>query len=247
MELWQVPVLIAGGVACGIINALAGGGSFVTLPLLLMIGLPPQIANATNRVAIALQCGAGIATYHRSRVRPWRHLPPLAIPMVLGSLLGAYAAAYLDESLFRKLAAVLFGVMLVTVLVDPKRWAQEHAIGRIRWYVYPIFFLMGLYGGFLQAGLGTLIITSLVLFGGFDVVRGNALKFALAFCFTVAALLMFAQAGQVQWITGLILAIGTMAGGVIGARLVIARGKKWVRIFVIIAACGAILKLLMGA
>jgi uncharacterized membrane protein YfcA len=246
LELWQVPVLIAGGVACGIINALAGGGSFVTLPLLLMIGLPPQIANATNRVAITLQCAAGITTYHRSGVRPWRHLPALAIPMVLGSLLGAYAAAYLDETLFRRLAAVLFAAMLITVLIDPKRWAQEHSLGRIRWYVYPIFFLMGIYGGFLQAGLGTLIITSLVLFGGYDVVRGNALKFGLAFTFTVAALLMFAQAGQVRWVTGLILAIGTMAGGVIGARLVITRGRKWVRIFVIIAACGAILKLLMG-
>ncbi|MCK4412818.1 MAG: sulfite exporter TauE/SafE family protein [Candidatus Eisenbacteria sp.] len=246
MELWQYPVLIAGGFLCGIINALAGGGSFVTLPLLLLIGLPPQVANATNRVAITLQCVAGTATYHRHGVLLWRHLPAIAIPTVLGSLLGAYLAAHVDESIFRKVAAILFAVMAGTVLIDPKRWARENSVGRIRPRIYPLFFLMGIYGGFLQAGLGVLLISTFVLAGGYDVVRGNALKFALALVFTLAALLMFASMGQVRWSTGLFLAIGTIAGGIVGARLVIVKGSRWVRVFVVIAAIGAIVKLLLG-
>jgi len=246
LDLWHLPVLVAGGFLCGVINALAGGGSFVTLPLLLLIGLPPQIANATNRVAIVLQCAAGVATYHHKRVRPWRHLPALAIPLVLGSLLGAYLASHLDESIFRKIAALLFALMVVTVFVDPRRWEQESAGGRIRPYLYPLFFIMGIYGGFLQAGLGTLLITVFVLAGGYDVVRGNALKFAVALVFTLAALMVFAGAGQVQWGTGLVLAVGTIAGGVVGARLVIAKGARWVRVVVALSAVAAVVKLLLS-
>lgn len=244
MELWHVPLLIAGGILCGIINALAGGGSFVTLPLLLLIGLPPQVANATNRVAIALQCAAGTATYHRHKVLLWSHLPGIAIPTVLGSLLGSYLAATVDETIFKRVAALLFVFMVATVFIDAKKWARENAIGRISPKFYPIYFLMGIYGGFLQAGLGTLLISMFVLVGGYDVVRGNALKFALAFCFTVAALVVFAGMGQVQWVIGLALAAGTITGGIVGARLVIAKGTRWVRWVVVASAIGAIIKLL---
>jgi uncharacterized protein len=244
VELWHVPVLAAGGFLCGIINALAGGGSFVTLPLLMMIGLPPQIANATNRVAIALQCLAGTATYHRHKVLLWSHLARIAIPTVLGSILGAYLAAEVDETIFRRVAAVLFVIMIATVFVNPKKWAKKDAIGEIKLIYLPLYFLMGIYGGFLQAGLGTLLISSLVLIGGYDVVRGNALKFALAFTFTLGALLVFAGKGQVQWIPGLTLAIGTITGGIVGAKIVIKDGARWVRWVVVLSAIGAIFKLL---
>ena len=246
MELWHLPLLVAGGFACGVINAMAGGGSFVTLPLLLLIGLPPQIANATNRVAIVLQTAAGVATYHHHGVRPWRHLPPIAVPTVLGSFLGAWLAAHIDEADFRKAAAVLFVVMIGTVFLDPKRWQRRATLGTIRPWLYPVFFLMGIYGGFLQAGLGVLLIGTFVVLGGYDVVNGNALKFSLAFAFTAAALITFAGYGQVQWLTGLALAVGTVIGGIVGARLVISQGVKWVRWFVVVAAVGAIVKLLSG-
>jgi uncharacterized membrane protein YfcA len=246
LDLLYLPALLIGGFLCGIINALAGGGSFITLPLLMLAGLPPQVANATNRVAITLQCAAGVATYHASGVRPWRHLPALAIPTALGSVLGAYLAAHLDEELFRKAAAVLFVLMIFTVFVDPRRWSRERSMGRIRPLFYPLFFLMGIYGGFLQAGLGVLLISSFVLIGGYDVVNGNALKFSLALVFTLVALILFAGAGQVRWLPGLVLAIGTVTGGIVGARLVIHKGAKWVRIFVVLGAAAAVVKLLSG-
>ncbi len=246
MEWWQIIALLAGGLVCGIVNALAGGGSFVTLPLLLWVGLPPQIANATNRVGIVLQCAAGTATYHRHRVLPWRHVPPLAIPMLAGSILGAYLAMHLDESVFRKAAAILFAIMVATVFIDPRRWASEKAVGRIPVYLYPISLVLGVYGGFLHAGIGTLQIAMLVLLGGYDVVRGNAIKFAVALVFSTAALFMFASAGQVRWLPGLALAAGSITGGIIGARLVIAKGAPWVRAVVILSALAAILQLLFG-
>ncbi len=246
MELWHWPVLIAGGFLCGIINALAGGGSFITLPLLMMIGLPPQIANATNRVGITLQTMAGVVTYHHHDVRPWKHLPGIALPSVLGALLGAYLAAQLDETVFRRVAAGFFVVMIGTVFVDPKKWARENTLGRIRPAVYPVFFLLGVYGGFLQAGVGVLIIGTLVVLGGYDVVNGNALKFSLAMVWTAVSLALFAGFGQVEWLPGLCLAIGTILGGIVGAKLVIAKGSRWVRYVVVVAAIGAIAKLLFG-
>jgi uncharacterized membrane protein YfcA len=246
LEIWHVPVLVAGGFVCGVMNALAGGGSFVTLPLLLFIGLPPQVANATNRVAIVCQAAAGSVVYHRHRVMPWRHLPGLAVVMTLGAILGAYYASHLGESLFRKIAAVLFAAMLTTVFVDPERWARESSTPRVPPYLYPLLFLVGAYSGFLQAGVGTLTIGIFVLLGGYDVVRGNALKFALATLSTSAALIIFMRAGQVRWLPGAALAAGTIVGGVVGAKLVIAKGARWVRAFVAVAAVAAIVKLLAG-
>ena len=246
MELWHLPILIAGGFVCGVMNALAGGGSFVTLPLLLFIGLPPQIANATNRVAILFQCVAGTATYHRHRVLLWRHVPPLAFFLVLGAVPGAYLASHIDESAFRLAAAVLMGAMATTVFVDPRRWAREKSIGHIRPLLYPLFFVLGIYCGFLQAGIGVLLISTFVLAGGYDVVHGNALKFALAMIFTATALVVFTTAGHVEWLPGLAVGVGTTAGGIAGARLVILKGAPWVRVFVVLAAAAAIFKLLTG-
>lgn len=244
MELWHVPLLAAAGFTCGLLNALAGGGSFVTLPLLLLIGLPPQVANATNRIAIVLQCAAGATTYHRHGVRPWRHTPAAAVPLILGAIPGALLAAYLDESIFRNAAAVLFALMATTIFVNPRKWVRTDGDGRIRPVMVPILFVLGLYGGFLQAGVGVLLLSTFVLVGGFDAVRGNALKFSVALIFTAVSLALFTGAGQVRWVPGLIVGGGTILGGITGARLVIAKGGRWVRVFVIVSALLAIAKLL---
>ncbi len=245
-ETWQLLALTAGGFVGGVVNAAAGGGSFLTLPLLMATGLPPQVANATNRVAIVLQCAAGVTTYHRHDVRPWRHLPAIAAFAVPGAVAGALLAAHVDEVVFRRAAAVLFVLMTATVFTDPQRWTRRHAEGRLRPRHWPIFLLIGLYGGFLQAGVGVLMLSTFVLAGGFDVVRGNALKFSLALVFTTVSLLLFVQAGQVRWLPGLVLAIGMTLGGAVGARLVVLQGARWVRWVVLLAAAAAVVKLLRG-
>lgn len=242
--LW--PALLVGGFLCGIINAASGGGSFVTLPLLFALGLPPQIANATNRVAITLQTLAGVTTYHRAGVRPWRHLPRVAMMAVPGSLLGAWLAARAPEAVFRPIAAGLMVLMALSALIKPKRWERPAGVPRVRAALLPLFFLIGLYGGFLQAGAGVLMISTFVLAAGFDVVQGNALKFSLALSFTAAALLVFAGLGQVRWGVGLLLAVGTMAGGIVGARLVMLKGAAWVRGLIVVAALIAAAQLLRG-
>jgi uncharacterized membrane protein YfcA len=247
MTSLEVTVLVAGGVLAGIINAFAGGGSFISFPLLMWAGLPPQVANATNRVAIVLQCMTGTVNYHRHGVLPWRDLLKVVPAMILGALPGAWYASHLDEDLFRKLSAFFLFLMLGTMFIDPKKWTSESPEGgRIRYWHLPGFVLLGLYGGFLQVGIGSFILGLFVLAGGYDVVRGNALKFALAGIYNAAALVLFARSGQVNWWAGGVLAIGMMIGGAIGSQLVVLRGVRWVRYVVIASAIAAIIKLLAG-
>ena len=241
----MIVLLIAGGFACGVINALAGGGSFITFPLLMMTGLSPQVANATNRIAIVLQAAAGTATYHRYRVMPWRDVPRLLVPSIAGCVVGSLLALWLDEGLFRHVSAALLIVIALTVFIDPKKWSKEsRGGGRTPARLYPLLFILSVYGGFLQAGIGTLLLALFVLGGGYDVVRANALKFGLVPIFQLVAVAIFASAGQVDWPSGLVLGGGTIAGGVVGARLVVEKGVAWVRMVVLLSAVAAAIQLL---
>lgn len=246
MSPTDIVLLIVGGLFAGVINAFSGGGSFLTFPLLMAAGLPPQVANATNRVGIVVQCLGGIATYQRHHVFSWKQLPWFGIPMVLGAVPGALLASRLDEGVFRKLSALFLAAMIATVFIDGKKWTREVGEGRRVWWHLPLFFLLGIYGGFLQVGIGTIKIALLVLVAGFDVVRGNALKFGLAFLYSLTSLLLFAGSGQVDWLAGAVLAIGNLAGGALGAHLVVLRGTKWVRYVVLASGIAAVLELLLG-
>lgn len=245
---WEMALLlIPGGFLAGVVNAFSGGGSFLTFPLLMALGLPPQVANATNRVGVVLQCVSGTVTYERHHVFPWRVLPGLGLAMVLGAIPGALAASHFDEGLFRKVSAGLLALMIATVFIDSKKWTREDPEGgRIRRWHYPVFFLLGVYGGFLQVGIGTIKLGLLVLTAGFDVVRGNALKFGLAALYSGTALILFAGNGQVDWMAGALLAVGNIIGGAVGAHLVVRRGTRWVRYVVLASGLAAVLKLLLG-
>ncbi|MEZ4654660.1 MAG: sulfite exporter TauE/SafE family protein [Candidatus Eisenbacteria bacterium] len=236
--------MIVGGFLGGVGNALSGGGSFLTFPLLIWLGLPPQVANATNRIAIVLQCAAGSATYHRAGVMPYRDLLRTVVPMIAGAIPGAILASRIDEGRFRIVSAILLTLMIAGLFIDPKKWTRASSEGRIRPRHWVWLFLLGIYGGFLQVGSGTLVLGFLVLFAGFDVVRGNALKFGQAMVYNAVALALFAGVGQVDWWIGIVLAIGTMAGGAVGATLVVRQGARWVRWAVVASAILGVGKLL---
>jgi uncharacterized membrane protein YfcA len=246
VEWWIYPLLVVGGFAGGLINAFAGGGSFITFPLLLLAGLPPQVANATNRIAIVLQCIAGAITYHRHGVRPWRDVPPLLPASIAGAIVGSLLASRLDPGAFRTISAVLLVGIMVTIFIDTRRWTRERSeAGRLSLVWQPVVVLMAVYGGFLQIGMGSIILALFVLGGGYDVVRANALKFGLVWIYQAVALGIFAGAGQVDWAVGATLAAGNIAGGIVGAHAVVKRGTRWVRYLVLVSALLAVAKLLL--
>jgi len=236
--------LFAVGLVAGVINAVAGGGSFLTLPALIFLGLPPTLANGTNRVGILLQNVAALVAFdrHVALDRSWAVVA--ALPALAGAGLGTWGALVISGEAFKKVLAFLMLAVTVWTLLDPtarrRRRAgvdesdpgspppwREAPTGR-RWVIALGFFAAGVYGGFVQAGVGFLILAVTTL-AGFDLVRGNAMKALVILCFTVLSLTLFAAQGQVDWALGLLLAVGSAAGGWLGARLTISKGHRWVR------------------
>ena len=225
-------VLIAAGILAGFINTLAGSGSAVTLPLLIFMGLPASVANGTNRVAILLQNVAGVTSFRQRGVLDGRGAWILSVPAVLGSVLGARLSLTLNEELMRRIIGLTMVVTLVVILAQPKRWLEgtlERLIGTPKAWQFLLFFCIGIYGGFIQVGVGIWLLVGLVLGLGYDLVRANAVKVTIVFFFTIAALAVFVLNGQVQWREGLILGVGNMIGAWAGARFAVDKGVVWVR------------------
>ncbi len=232
MEWYLYPAVIAAGFACGFINTLAGSGSLITLPLLIFLGLPATVANGTNRVAILLQNIVGVSSFRQQKVLDVRRGLMLAAPAVAGAIVGAQIAVTLDEQTMRRVIGALMVFMLVVILVRPRRWlhGRPETLGRHPgWLHLVIFFGIGVYGGFIQAGVGIFLLAGLVLGAGYDLVRANAVKLLIILCFTVFALTIFVLNDQVRWPVGLILAIGNMAGAWVASRMAVKRGTAFVR------------------
>lgn len=229
--------VVAAGFGAGFINTLAGSGSLITLPVLILLGLPANVANGTNRVGILFQNIVSTESFRRKGMLDMRGGLILAAPAIIGSVIGAQIAVDLDEALMEKVIGALMIVMLVTMFVDPKRWVQgdmQHLETRPSVGQFLIFFAIGIYGGFIQAGVGIFLLAGLVLSVGYNLVRANALKNLIVLAFTVAALFVFVANGQVNWAVGLILAVGNSLGAWVAARMAVKRGASFVRWVVIV-------------
>jgi len=245
MEWYIYPVLIAAGIVAGFINTLAGSGSLITLPLLMFIGLPANIANATNRIGIILQSAVGSFGFRHNKVFEFREGIWLAIPATAGSLAGALAAVKLDSKTMEIFIGGLLLFMFFIVLYKPEKWISEKAgsiEGRPKLWQIIIFFLIGLYGGFIQAGVGFLLLGGLVLGAGLNLTKANALKVFIVLIYSLAALFVFILNNQVDYIAGFTLAVGSMIGAFIGTRVAVRRGPKIVRIILLVIIAAAALK-----
>jgi len=249
MEWYLVLAVIGVGFFAGFINTLAGSGSLLTLPLLMFLGLPANVANGTNRIAILLQNVVGVTSFKQQKVLETRLGIWLALPTLVGALLGAQIAIELNEEIMRKAIGGVLVVMFFLILYKPNSWIKEQA-GQVK--AKPsalqliIFFFIGIYGGFIQAGVGLFLLAGLVLGAGVDLVKANALKVFIILLYTPFALGIFMYNGQVDYKLGLILALGNMLGAFVGSRVAVSWGAKfvrWVLLFVIIISAG---KLLMG-
>lgn len=235
MEPLLLALIFAAGFAAGVINTMAGGGSILTLPLLIFAGLPPTVANGTNRIAIVFQNIGALIGFKRGGYTVERPAYVLLIPSVAGALLGIRLASSLDEATLSRAIGIMLVVMLVPLLRKGKRSGTSGAPLTLSWWTWPAYFAVGVYGGFLQAGVGFLYLALLVGGQGLDLVRANLIKVFLILVYSVIAVVLFASAGQVAWIPGLALALGTTAGGWLGAHLTITRGESLVRIVLVLA------------
>lgn len=239
LEWYQMVAIILVGIVVGFINTLAGSGSLISLPLLIFLGLPATIANGTNRVAILLQSLVGAGSFYQQKILKPRSDWKVALPAMVGAVAGALLATDIDTKLLEKIIGGIMVVMLIIILFDPKRFmGQKEALVKNPWLNGLIFGAIGFYGGFIQAGVGIFILMGLALSAGHDLVRANAVKNLIVFLYTPLALYIFWREGQVDWLVGLILAVGNMIGAFIGARMAVKRGPtfvKWILLIVIVA------------
>ena len=245
VNLLSVSLLAVTGFLAGIINTLAGGGSNLTLPALMMLGLPADIANGTNRIAVLMQCVVGVAGFdkHRSLDRP--AILPVLVPTVSGGVLGAVGAALMPNLYLKPVLLITILTMSVIILLRPSVITpppgtptlspKEH---RGAWWS---LFGAGIYGGFVQAGVGFILLAALA--GGlrYDLLRANALKMTCALAFTLVAVVVFVAFGQVYWIPGLILACGTMAGAHLAVRIAIRASQDSIKWFLFLMTLCAVI------
>ena len=247
LALWQGLLLVAVGTVGGFLNVMAGGGSLLTVPVMVFLGLPGPVANGTNRIAILAQNLTAIATFARRDFQLSLSLAACAVP---GAVLGALVGAHLEGIWFnRALAVIMVGVMLVMhfdrgnkdMPEDYRPTARQLTVGHL------LMVAAGFWGGFIQLGVGFILMPILNRVMGFDLVRTNMHKVFIIATYTIAALLVFASQIQLLWVVGLALAVGNAFGGYLGAHFTVSRGESLIRTVLNVVLIAFIIKLLIPA
>lgn len=234
--------LIAIGAMVAFVNSLAGGGSVISLPFLMLFGLSGAEANGTNRLGILLGSAGAVHGFHRAKQMPYALLPKVAVPGILGSIFGTWCAIAMPDRLFKPiLAGIILWVTFLTLRHSLKR--ESHTGERVSQpptlqgglIAFVAFAAVGFYGGFIQAGSGLIMIYLYSRFSNLDLIRINALKVANTFLFIAISLALFAAMGKVHWGYAGALAVGNYAGGYAGSLFQMRKGEMWVRRFLVVA------------
>ena len=246
MNLFTIVIILVVGTAAGFLNTLAGGGSLLTMPALIFLGLPSAVANGTNRIALLFQNTTATYNFKRKGYFDWRLVLMLAVPAVLGAALGSSIAVDIPDQIFNRLLACVMVMVLMLILFKPKT-KQVEVNGPMtlkrKLIAIIIFFFVGLYGGIVQAGVGFIIIASLTWITGSDLVKINSLKVFIVAIYTFFALVVFATNGKVDVVLGLTLAVGNSIGAWLGSNFAVKKGDRWIRIILAFAVIGMAIKL----
>jgi len=233
MEWWEIILLAFTGLVAGFINIIAGGGSLLTLPILIFLGLDSNIANATNRLGIFTQNITGIQGFRSKGVSTWPFSLYLGISAFFGAIVGSRISLELDEQVFNRVIAGIMVLVVLTIIFGKKSKTQSQERERMGfWYQAAsifVFFFIGIYGGFIQAGTGFLIIAALMGINRFSLVKTNSAKAIVALIYTISALAVFIIEDAINWYYALILATGNAAGGWIASRWSVDKGDTWIR------------------
>lgn len=237
MSALEVVALVVSGVFVGFINTLAGGGTIISLSLFMFMGLPADVANGTNRIAVVLQNITSVATFRQKKLLDTRKAIWLSVPTVIGSLIGAQLAIEIDEATFRKAIGVVMLLMIFFIISKPDKWLkgqlklQEKKVSPLQ---YIIFFGIGIYGGFVQVGVGYFLLAAIVLGAGYDLVKANAIKVFVVLAYTLFAMVIFIIHDKINWQFGLIHSIGNIIGAYLASRYAVEWGANFIRWFIIV-------------
>ncbi len=251
MEWYQYVLAIVGGFFAGVVNTLAGNGSAITLTILTeLIGLPGNLANGTNRVGVFTQSAASsYGFYQGGRLKlkgNWIYI----ITIIIGAVLGVLIAVNVSNEQFKSVFRYMMLVMLVVILVKPKRWLRETSAEKRlpNILMLPIFLLLGLYGGFIQMGMGVIFLAVTVLVAHFSLIDANAIKSFVIAIYSVLVIAIFQWQGLIDWKIGAIIAIGQTTGGYITARVASSypEANVWAHRILVMVVLLAVFKLFFG-
>ncbi|NNC70042.1 MAG: sulfite exporter TauE/SafE family protein [Flavobacteriaceae bacterium] len=230
-------LLVLVGFIAGCINVVAGGGSLLTLPALIFFGLPPNVANGTNRIGIIIQNIFAVSGFKSKGVSSFPYSIYLALSATIGAIIGAQFAVDIKGELFNKILAIIMIVIVVYMFIKPKTTTQdliERITGKYFWLGVLAFFFVGIYGGFIQAGVGFIMLLALSSINRFSLVKSNAIKVFVALIYSLSALAIFIYNDMINWKYGLILSLGNATGGWFMSRFSVKKGDGFVRIFLIV-------------
>ena len=235
---WEYPALFLIGIIVGFINTMAGGGSLITLPVLIFMGLPSSVANGTNRIGILFSSFSAHYGFKSKGINTFPFSIYLGISALLGSLIGAKIAISVEDDIFNKILSVIIIVVSILILFKPKtklnfnsekKSTKEIVISCI------VFFFIGIYGGFVNAGIGLVVMLFLSYFNKMNLVKVNATKSIVILIYTAAAFLIFLYNDLVNFPYGISIALGTLYGGWKASVISVEKGEGIIKVFMIIS------------
>jgi hypothetical protein len=241
---FNVMILLIAGFAGGFVNAVSAAGSLITLPAFIFAGLSPAQANATNRIAILIQNFSSVSAYRTKGIKTEPYMWWAALAAIPGAIAGAWFSLKIPDDMFTKILSVVMILFLVITLSNPlKNVTKQNERVSLGYKIsgLVLFFLIGIYGGFIQAGTGFFIMAAGLLHHRFDLIKTNLYKALVMFTYTIAAVLMFMWKGDILWLQGIILALGMGAGAFSGVRWSMVVSEIWLkRVIVVIVSAMAI-------
>lgn len=248
MSPWlEYPIYVVVGVLTGFLNTVAGGGSLISIPILIFMGLPGTVANGTNRVAILAQNTFAVGGFHSKGIKlPFPYTYFLSIVSLVGGLIGAWLATDIPDALFKRILAIVMIAVVLSIVLNPankKKGGEENLSTGRQILGTVLFFFLGVYGGFLQAGIGFLVIALLTHVNNFNLIKINYIKVFAALLYTGAAIIIFAIGDKIIWRIGLTLAVGQGIGGWYASRWSVDKGEKWIKRILVVTVIAMAVKL----
>lgn len=241
MDFWQILLIAVTGFVSGIINVMAGGGSLLTMPLLIFLGLDSATANGTNRVAILFQNATAVAGYKSKKQSPGKFGIYLGIAAFFGATVGSKIALEIPDGIFNKILAFVMVLIVILTITNPalkSKKAEEDEVrldNKHKVISIIAMFLTGIYGGFIQAGTGLFIMAALSFINRYSLLKANVAKASIMLIYTFSSIIVFALSGKINLFLGLSLAVSMSAGAWWASRWSAGKGQEYIKWFMLVA------------
>ncbi len=245
MDILGMLIVFVAGAAAGFLGGIVGGGGMVSLPVLILLGLPPQVAIATNKIGGFGASVGSMRVYARSKRIDWKLSAILSPIAVLAGLAGAFVLTGIPNAVLRTVIAVVLVLLVRFVLFGRGNGLERKTTSRLKKALgYVSYFLLYIYAGAIGAGTGILILLALSSFFGMTLIGAKAADNLSWILSGIAAIAVYAFYGLIDYSVGLVLLVGMFLGSSTGARLAVLKGNRWVRIILVVATLAAAAKML---